>query len=69
MTIKDIEQMRDVQGNVNFYAEEQEQEVTHYIYFKSIDSLLEYVKKNYNDNLTHKENSKKKITGVKIWRK
>lgn len=70
MTIKDIEKMRNrLRGNIDFYIEVEEPEGTNLIYFKSFDNLIKFVKENYTDNLISKENSEKKIIGVKIWRK
>lgn len=70
LTIKDIERMGDnLQGNIDFFAVVVAPEGTSEIYFKSFDNLKKYVKENYNDDLTHKENSKKKISAVRIWRK
>jgi hypothetical protein len=72
LTIKDIERMRDrVRGDLNLYdlyLEVDAPEGETLLYFKSFDNLKKYVKENYNEDLTHKENSKKKIVGVKIWR-
>ena len=69
MTIKDIERMGDrIQGDIDFYIEVAAPEGETLLYFKSFDNLKKYVKENYNDDLTHKGNSKKKILAVRIWR-
>ena len=69
MTIKDIEQMSNrIQSNMEFYIEIEEQGSTNLIYFKSFDNLIKYVKENYNNDLTHKQNNNNKIVSVKIWR-
>ena len=69
MTIKDIEQMRNrIRGDIDFYIEVEEDGSTDLIYYKSFDNLIKFVKENYNNDLTHKNNSNKKIVGVKIWR-
>ncbi len=67
MTIKDIEQMRE-EALASYYLEEYTAECTHYIYFKSLEALKEYVRKNYTQELRHKEQNGKIISGVKIWR-
>jgi uncharacterized protein YbcV (DUF1398 family) len=68
ITKKDIEQMREA-GNACYYLEETEAELTHYIYFKTLEALKKYVKENYNAGLQSKENALKKVTGVRIWRR
>ena len=69
MTIKDIEQMRNrIKGDISFYIEVEEQCANKLIYYKSFDNLLKYVKENYNNDLTHKQNNNNKIVSVKIWR-
>lgn len=69
MTINDIEQMRNrIRGDIDFYIEVEDQTSTSLIYFTNFDNLIKYVKENYNNDLTHKQNNKNKIVGVKIWR-
>ena len=68
-TLKDIEQMRNrITSNMTFYVEVEEDNKTSYIYYESFDNLINYVKENYKNDLTHKENVNKKILGVRIWR-
>lgn len=69
ITIKDIEQMQEAGGDVEYYIEEQAEGYTHHIYFKSLEALKKYVKEKYNADLQHKENALKKISGVKIWKR
>lgn len=70
MTIKDIERLGDrEQGHAEFYLEVEAPEGATLLYFKGADNLKKYVKENYNDDLTHKENSKNKVVAVRIWRK
>ena len=70
LTIKDIEQMGSrIQGDIDLYLEVNAPEGETLLYFKSFDNLKKYVKENYNEDLTHKGNSKKKILAVQIWRK
>lgn len=69
MTIKDIERMRDrLHGNAELYLEVQRGERTDYLWFRSFENLIKYVKKNYTSDLIHKENSEQKIIGVKLFR-
>lgn len=69
MTIKDIENMRDnLWGKGDLYAELKTPHGKDYLYFRGFDSLLDFVKKNFNNNLESKTNGDK-IVGVKIWRR
>lgn len=68
MTIKDIERMRDnLWGKGWLYAELKTPRGTDYLYFRGFDTLLEFVKKNFDSDLVSKTNSDK-IVGVKIFR-
>jgi hypothetical protein len=70
MTIKDIENIAEnLPSRTDLYLEVEAPEGNELLYFKGGNTLIKFVKQNFNENLVHKENSKKKIKGVKIWRR
>lgn len=70
MTIKDIEAMaNELNSDVVFYVEVIANVGTTSIYFKSFNNMVNHIKKNYNDDLTHKENAERKIERVGNWRR
>ena len=70
MTIKDIERIGDnIQGDIVYYLEELTPVGITLIYFRIFNSLLKYVKENYNDNLVRKDDASVSIVGVRLWRK
>lgn len=70
MKLKDIERMGDnIQGGCDYFVVIETPRGETNIYSRFFTNLLSWVKKNYNEDLTAKDNSKEKITGVKIFRR